>query len=130
MSDGSDESDTSRQTRPADRQVVRRSSQLRSKPISTMPPSQSGGGEHAIYTQIASLQVAKARQQKIRDSLLDQVAQCDEAIARAEDEIRELMNRAGIGELPDRPANSAPGADGPEAEESDRRETDEFHYQY
>ena len=130
MSDESEQPESTDRPTSGRRRVVRRSSQLRSKPISTMPASQSGDNEHTIYTQIASLQIAKARQQKIKDSLLDQVAQCDEAIARAEQEVAQLMERAGIESVPKDGRRQAASTSAQRDDEPDDSDPSDFHYQY
>jgi uncharacterized coiled-coil protein SlyX len=71
------------------------------KPPSTRPPTSSldasrAGQSHEVYVQIANLQMAKARQKRIRDSLQKQVATCEEEIAEIEQKIQALYDRAGL----------------------------------
>ncbi len=83
--------------------AISRTSRLRSKPLSTMPMTSTG--THGLYTQLASLQMSKTRQEKIREALLEQIARCEEEIARVEVETN--MIRARIDQLDGRP-NAAP----------------------
>lgn len=122
---------------PPTRRSPRRSSTLRSKPLSTMPKSKSG--THTVYTRVANLQMSKARQEKIRDALATQLQRCNEEIERLEDESRALLARIGVAER-DKPATTksvkrvfsdfrTDTDDGPEP--SPRSEGDEgFHYKY
>lgn len=71
---------------------TRRPSSMRSKSLSTMPTSD--GETHQLYLEIASLQMAKARQERIRDSLQQQVDEARRQIANARDRTDELLDRA------------------------------------
>jgi len=70
--------------------------------------------------QIANLQMAKARQQRIRDSLQRQVDSCEEEIASLQQKIEALYDRAGL-----EPSESDDRS-GPRLEEDD----DGFSYEY
>lgn len=73
------------------RKAAMRANSLRSRPLSSMPATSTG--THGLYTQLASLQMGKARQEKIRDALLEQVARCEDEIARVEVETDRLKAR-------------------------------------
>jgi len=82
------------------------------KPPSTRPPTSSldasrDGQSHEVYVEIANLQMAKARQQRIRDSLQRQVDSCEKEIASIEEKIQALYERAGL-EPTDPDARSGP----------------------
>jgi hypothetical protein len=49
-----------------------------------------------VFVQIASLQMAKARQQRIRSSLQDQVETCTAEIERINEKIQALYQEAGL----------------------------------
>lgn len=68
------------------------------RPPSTQPPSRSGEDRrsHEVFVQIASLQMAKARQKRIRSALQDQVETCNNEIERIEQNIRSLYDEAGL----------------------------------
>lgn len=68
---------------------VRRSSALRSRPLSSMPVDRNN--LHGLYIEIASLQMAASRHQNVRDSLLVQLRRSEEAIANAERDIATLQ---------------------------------------
>jgi len=71
----------------------------RPRPPSTRPPSSADAsreGAHEVFVQIANLQMAKARQKRIRAALQDQVETCNEEIERINRKIDELYDTAGI----------------------------------
>lgn len=83
--------EVARERLEANRKVAMRANSLRSKPMSSMPATSTG--THGLYTQLASLQMGKARQEKIRDALLEHVARCEDEIARCEVETERLKAR-------------------------------------
>ena len=90
------------------------------RPPSTQPPSTAAGNQrrsHEVFVQIASLQMAKARQKRIRAALQGQVESCNDEIERIESKIRGLYQEAGL-EAKDDPAppSTAPGEEGFEYE--------------
>jgi uncharacterized coiled-coil protein SlyX len=93
------------------------------RPPSTRPPSSGDAVQHQsheVFVQIASLKMAKTRQQRIRAALQDQVATATAEIERIDQKIDELYDKAGLSEA-ERPddAGAARPADG-----------DGFQYQY
>jgi uncharacterized protein (DUF305 family) len=65
---------------------------------------------HEVFVQIANLQMAKARQKRIRAALQDQIDTCTEEIDRINRKIDELYEEAGIepsDDDPDEPTLSA-----------------------
>jgi hypothetical protein len=48
---------------------------------------------HALYMEIANLQMTRARQIKIRDALLGQIANCEDEIARADERTAQLLEQ-------------------------------------
>lgn len=78
-------SDDSQTTPKPNGPYVRRSSSLRSRPLSSMPVDRNN--LHGLYIEIASLQMAASRHQNVRDSLLVQLRRSEEAIANSEREI-------------------------------------------
>ena len=86
----------------------RRPSSSRPRPPSAMPRGQAS--THTIYLEIASLQMTRARQIKIRDALLAQVEGCDEEIALTERRTRELLAQIEQIEGRAQPAAPAPAA--------------------
>lgn len=71
----------------------------RPRPPSTLPPSRAEANEdpsHETYVRIANLQMAKARQKRIRSALQDQIDTCTQEIHRIERKIAELYDEAGI----------------------------------
>jgi uncharacterized coiled-coil protein SlyX len=66
-----------------------RPSSMRSKSLSTMPTGH--GGTHQMYLEIASLQMAKARQERIRDSLRQQVDEAQRQITNARHRTSQLL---------------------------------------
>ena len=72
-----------RSTRP------RRPSATRARPTSGMP--QGEAQTHALYMEIANLQMTRARQIKIRDALLGQIANCEDEIERADARTAQLL---------------------------------------
>ncbi len=61
----------------------------RPRPSSAIP--QTGAGVHSLYVEMANLQMSKARQEKIRDALLEQVRRCEAEIARVDTRCEELQ---------------------------------------
>lgn len=54
----------------------------------------SGAAEtHTLYMEIASLQMTRARQIKIRDALREQIARCDAEIERCESRCQQLQSQ-------------------------------------
>jgi hypothetical protein len=71
----------------------------RPRPPSTRPPSSADAvrhQSHEVFVQIANLQMAKARQKRIRAALQDQVETCNQEIERINRKIDELYDEAGI----------------------------------
>jgi hypothetical protein len=71
----------------------------RPRPPSTRPPSSADATRnqsHEVFVQIANLQMAKARQKRIRAALQDQVNTCTREIKRINQKIDELYDEAGI----------------------------------
>lgn len=71
----------------------------RPRPPSTRPPSSADAvrhRSHEVFVKIANLQMAKARQKRIRSSLQDQIDSCTEEIERINRKIGELYEEAGI----------------------------------
>lgn len=91
------------------------------RPPSTQPPPRGEGQQrsHEVFVQIASLQMAKARQKRIRSALQDQVETCNDEIARINEKIRGLYKKAGL-EQQDEEERSAPRSTG----------DDGFEYEY
>jgi hypothetical protein len=81
---------------PRQRPYVRRSSALHSKPLSSMPVQRDN--IHTLYIEIASLQMTRARHEKVRDALLEQVRRSEEAILEAENGITRLLERIALAE--------------------------------
>lgn len=69
----------------------RRPSSSRPRPTSGMP--QGEAQTHSLYMEIANLQMTRARQVKIRDALLAQIANCEDEIDLAEARTAALMAR-------------------------------------
>jgi uncharacterized coiled-coil protein SlyX len=91
------------------------------RPPSTQPPSTAAGQQrrsHEVFVQIASLQMAKARQKRIRAALQGQIETCNEEIERIEEKIRGLYEEAGLEQRDEAadPSPPAPGDDGFEYE--------------
>jgi len=91
------------------------------RPPSTQPPSRGEGTQersHEVFVQIASLQMAKARQKRIRSSLQDQVDTCTAEIERINDKIQALYGEAGLEaqDEEERSASRPTGEDGFEYE--------------
>ena len=91
--------------------VIKRSSRLRSRPLSTMPMGTTG--VHGLYVEIANLQMSKARQEKIRDALAAQIAACEAEILRVQTatelllaKIEQMTGEPAKPENKDRPALS------------------------
>lgn len=77
----------------------------RPSPPSTRPPklqstsrprSQGQAPSHEVYVQIANLQMARVRQQRIRTALQGQVDRCTREIEQLNAQIRELYRQAGL----------------------------------
>jgi hypothetical protein len=90
---------------------------------STRPPSSAARANetsHEVYVQIANLQMARARQQRIRRALQGQVDRCTREIESIDARMRELYRRAGLEPVDpdDQPARN------------DADEDDGFEYQY
>jgi hypothetical protein len=75
---------------------VRRSSALRGKPLSSMPVNRDN--IHSLYIEIASLQMTRARHEKVREALAQQVRRSEEAILEAEQGITILLERIALAE--------------------------------
>lgn len=75
---------------------VRRSSALRGKPLSSMPVNREN--IHSLYIEIASLQMTRARHEKVREALAQQVRRSEEAILEAEQAITHLLERIALAE--------------------------------
>jgi len=94
---------------------------------STRPPSSANTGRrrsHEVFVEIASLKMAKARQERIRSSLQDQIDSCTAEIERIEQKLQALYRRVGLEET-DAPAPASrtnPSDDGDEE--------DGFEYEY
>ena len=91
------------------------------RPPSTQPPSTAAGQQrrsHEVFVQIASLQMAKARQKRIRAALQGQVEACNDEIQRIESKIRGLYDEAGLEQREEEgdPPAPAPDDDGFEYE--------------
>jgi hypothetical protein len=115
------------------RKAAMRSARLRSKPLSTMPATSTG--THGLYTQLASLQMSKARQEKIREALLEQVARCEDEIARVDIETQRLKERIdaidAATESPRKVARTAPKAASHSADDSSVESLEEaFRFKY
>lgn len=99
------------------------------RPPSTRPPtlrSQSAPGSggqpgHEAFVQIANLQMARDRQQRIRSALQSQVDRCTQEIEQIDAKIRALYDRVGL-EPRDEDAAPTPNADQPD--------DDGFEYEY
>lgn len=93
----------------------------RPRPPSTVPPSSAEASQdasHEIYVRIANLQMAKARQKRIRSALQDQIDSCTQEIDRIERKIAELYDEAGIEASESQTDTPAP------------RDEDGFEYEY
>lgn len=76
-----------------------------------------------MYVQIANLQMARVRQQRIRSALQGQVDRCTKEIAQINAQIRELYRQAGL--QPVDPEET------PTASQDERTSNDDgFEYQY
>jgi hypothetical protein len=87
------------------------------RPPSTRPPSSAAAVQHRsheVFVEIASLQMAKARQKRIRSALQDQVESCTEEIQRIENKIQSLYDEAGLEPNDDTDAPSAASPSGKE----------------
>jgi uncharacterized coiled-coil protein SlyX len=87
-----------------------------------VPPSRAEASQdasHEIYVRIANLQMAKARQKRIRSALQDQIDTCTQEIDRIERKIAELYEEAGIEGSESQTDNPAPS-----------RDEDGFEYEY
>lgn len=106
---------------------TRRPSSMSSRSLSTMPKSD--GETHQLYLEIASIQMAKARQERIEDSLQQQVDECRRQISQARQRTDELLREARKRE--GREAESE-NKDAPEAEsradQTSDDEPDTFEY--
>lgn len=94
----------------------------RPRPPSTRPPSSAEASQdasHEIYVRIANLQMAKARQKRIRSALQDQIDTCTQEIDRIERKIAELYDEAGIEASEPQTDNATPS-----------RDEDGFEYEY
>jgi uncharacterized protein (DUF305 family) len=94
----------------------------RPRPPSTRPPSSADAARdqsHEVFVQIANLQMAKARQKRIRAALQGQVDTCTQEIERINQKIAALYDEAGI-----EPADDE--ADGP----TPSGREDGFEYEY
>lgn len=112
-----------RPTRPAPlstRPPITRPPKLQS---TARPQSQGQRSPHEVYVQIANLQMARVRQQRIRTALRVQVDRCTKEIESLDAQMRELYRRAGLQRVaPDDVPESAPN--GPSGTD------DGFEYQY
>ena len=110
---------------------VRRGSSLRTRAPSSMPVD--GSNLHSLYIAVANLQMSKSRQEKIRQALLRQVQQTDDAIAQANLEISELEDQIQALEASKRPSRASKErrrAGGQEAPEGDDSKEDGFVFDY
>ncbi len=98
----------------------------RPRPPSTRPPSSAEATQasHEVYVRIANLQMAKARQKRIRSALQDQIDTCTQEIERIERKIAELYDEAGI--EASEPENDTTATDSPSPSTGD----DGFEYEY
>jgi hypothetical protein len=71
---------------------TRRPSSMSSRSLSTMPKSD--GETHQLYLEVASIQMAKARQERIEASLQQQVDECRRQISQARSRTDELLREA------------------------------------
>lgn len=87
----------------------------RPRPLSTRPPSvqnhvsRSG---HEVYVQIANLQMAKARQERIQAALQDQVNRCAAEIDQINRRVQELFDKVGLTDASEGQSNAAFGDEG------------------
>jgi len=84
---------TTRPSPPSTRPPKTRPPKLQS---SSRPAAQAQASSHEVYVQIANLQMARARQQRIRNALRGQVQRCDREIESLDAQIRECYHRAGL----------------------------------
>lgn len=71
----------------------------RPRPPSTRPPSSAATAArapHEVYVQIANLQMAKTRQQRIRAALQMQVERCTREIAQLDAEINRRLQQVDL----------------------------------
>jgi hypothetical protein len=104
------------------RKAAMRGSRMHSKPISTMPATSTG--THGLYTQLASLQMSKARQEKIREALLEQIARCEDEIARVDVETARIKQRIDLMDARSSTGRAVPRT-GPSGSASPKDETSE-----
>ena len=109
-----------RPTPPSTRPPTTRPPKLQS---TTRPQRQGQAPSHEVYVQIANLQMARVRQQRIRTALQGQVDRCTKEIAQLNAQIRELYRQAGLQPVdPEEMPNASTG--GKDAND------DGFEYQY
>lgn len=75
------------------------SSRGRGRPHMSRPRSSKDvatDSSHSSHIELASLQMAKARQEKIRDALIDQVQSCEAEIQQLEQQIQEKLDDLGL----------------------------------
>jgi hypothetical protein len=105
---------------PTTRPPITRPPKLQS---TTRPQRQGQAPSHEVYVQIATLQMARVRQQRIRTALQGQVDRCTKEIAQLNAQIRELYRQAGLQPVdPEEMPNASTG--GKDAND------DGFEYQY
>lgn len=128
--DGPDSDDRSAQSgsRGIGAAPTRRPSSMSSRSLSTMPKSD--GETHQLYLEVASIQMAKARQERIEASLQQQVDECRRQISEARERTDELLREARQRE--DREVDTGGGeqadAEPPSDEEVPDDEPDTFEY--
>ncbi len=102
----------------------------RPRPPSTRPPSSAAAAArapHEVYVQIANLQMAKTRQQRIRAALQVQVERCAREIAQLDAEIARRLQQVGL--VPRGAAGEAAPGDA-ENEGAENEGDDGFAYDY
>jgi len=113
----------SKQTRPPGAQPRPQ----RPQPPSLRPPSSLDLARrqesHEVFVQIANLQMARARQQRIRDALANQMERCSREIDRIDAKVHHLYDQVGL-----RPADTP--SDESESASEASSDDDSFHYEY
>ena len=76
-----------------------------------------------MFVQIANLQMARARQKRIRDALANQMERCSREIERIDAKVQGLYEQVGL-----RPVDTTSNAAEQTSEASS--DDDSFHYEY
>lgn len=79
---------------------------------------------HSLYVEIANLQMAKARQQKIKEALLSQIANCDSEIQHVDRVTAELRAKIDSIDPTLKPAKN------PNSSESEPASSSAFKFKY